>query len=487
MIRQFLTGTKTLLLNRPVSNGQILFPNDASEIYYDMNNVRRKVQGICYVQSNSDLSGIVNPEEKLYFSIGSRMLFAYDSSNNEFIQVNRTGVINNLTSTQRLALESCAEDCIYIDSDTMEAYIGVNLGSNSVSLSSFGNVFWRKIGESISNYNGLVDIKTNNKNVISTDNYGNISLGDNSNSININGDVRLDGSPINTPNGLLKLDNNGMIPSVFLQREKSDIVFTSDDLLNSKYIVMDSRICDFIVLDNDNRLVMPDRIQNGNNVEIDFSNFSVSGNWKISFTEYKVSNRKSETIHSSDLSNSKFTIGNCYIGTFSVLDAYGNEIIPDQQQVGNSVVLDFTGFPDDSFTIQFLGDVYNDSSNSQSSYRINRDITHVNNANLEINDFGAYHYVLSGNETFVFGNVEGDKIVNFKLYLTMPSTLVSFNWPLNIIWEEEPDVTSTNSLYMFTFEWNPILGKWLGNQFWPTIDMYSNSNSTSISNSSSIS
>lgn len=159
MIRQFLTGTKTLLLNRPVSNGQILFPNDASEIYYDMNNVRRKVQGICYVQSNSDLSGIVNPEEKLYFSIGSRMLFAYDSSNNEFIQVNRTGVINNLTSTQRLSLESCAEDCIYIDSDTMEAYIGVNLGSNSVSLSSFGNVFWRKIGESISNYNGLVDIK----------------------------------------------------------------------------------------------------------------------------------------------------------------------------------------------------------------------------------------------------------------------------------------------------------------------------------------
>jgi hypothetical protein len=85
-----------------------------------------------------------------------------------------------------MALTSCAEDCIYIDSDTMEMYVGINMSSNSSSISIFGNVFWRKIGESISNYNGLVNIRTNDKNVLSTDNNGNIEVGNESNSLSIN-------------------------------------------------------------------------------------------------------------------------------------------------------------------------------------------------------------------------------------------------------------------------------------------------------------
>ena len=209
MIRKFLTGAKTLLLNQPVVNGQILFPNNAPEIYIDINNTRRKLQGISYVQNDSDLSGISNPEEKLYFSIGSGLLFAYDSENQEFIQVNRTGVITNLTSSQRMALTSCAEDSIYIDSDTSIAYIGVNLGSNSGSLSSVP-VFWRRVGDSISNYNGLVDIKTNNKNIISTDSNGNITIGDDSNSVSINGRISIDRRLVQVNSTNLDIHDFGM-------------------------------------------------------------------------------------------------------------------------------------------------------------------------------------------------------------------------------------------------------------------------------------
>lgn len=222
MIRKFITGAKASLLNRSVVNGQILFPNDSTEIYFDMNNVRRKLQGICYVQHDSELSAISNPEEKLYFSTDSRMLFIYDFENEEFVQVNKTGVITNLTSSQRMDLLSCDENSIYIDSDTSVAYIGINSYSDSESSSSSSSssssisVLWRKVGESISNYNGLVDIKTNNKNVISTDSDGNVLVGDASNGISINGVFKLNGKINNTPGGVVTLNENGLIPKNFM-------------------------------------------------------------------------------------------------------------------------------------------------------------------------------------------------------------------------------------------------------------------------------
>lgn len=77
-----------------------------------------------------------------------------------------------------------------------------------------------------------------------------------------------------------------------------------------------------------------------------------------------------------------------------------------------------------------------------------------------------YIYNLIGNEVFEFNNEQ--QICSFRLYLTMPSNIVSFTLPTNIIWDQQPSFTETNSLYMLVFEWNPILNEWLGNQMWKT-------------------
>lgn len=340
MVRQFLSGTKAVLLNQPIVNGQILFPNDASEIYYDMNGTRRGVTGVSYVRYDSDLTGIVNPEEKLYFSLDSRRMFAYDASTQEFIQVNRTGVVNNLTSTQRLALESCAEDCIYIDTDTMEAYVGVNLGSNSASASLFGSVFWRKIGESISNYDGLVNIKTGNKNVLNSDGVE-IEVGNAETKINIIGSaVRINGEEL-----------FGSSDS------KEDIYITSSNVTNSKFVVTGANVGDFVIIDNNGYRVLPDEKQIASGVEIDFANFDIIGTWTISFIKYKVQERQSIYLTRSDIVDNKYVIRNCYLGIFTVVDANGEKILPDERQDGNDVIIDFTGFQDETFTIQFIGEI----------------------------------------------------------------------------------------------------------------------------------
>lgn len=81
-----------------------------------------------------------------------------------------------------------------------------------------------------------------------------------------------------------------------------------------------------------------------------------------------------------------------------------------------------------------------------------------------------YNYSIVGNEVFTFETpTNTNDAVNFRLYLTMPSTSVSFTLPTNIIWESEPDFTTTNALYMLVFEWNPVLNKWLGNQMWEPV------------------
>ena len=58
-----------------------------------------------------------------------------------------------------------------------------------------------------------------------------------------------------------------------------------------------------------------------------------------------------------------------------------------------------------------------------------------------------------------------------RLYLTTPSQLITFNLPSNILWDAAPNFSQTNSLYMFVFEWNPILNKWLGNQLWKPVSL----------------
>ena len=138
---------------------------------------------------------------------------------------------------------------------------------------------------------------------------------------------------------------------------RDDIEFTSSDLSDDKYIINNAKIGEFAVIDNDGYLIMPDEIQEGNNVEIDFTGFDVVGTWKILFIKYRVQDRQPETIYSTDLHDNKYTIINCFVGTFTVLDADGNKILPDIRQVDSNVIIDFSGFDDDSFVIQFIGNV----------------------------------------------------------------------------------------------------------------------------------
>lgn len=358
MIRQFLTGTKALLQNRPIVNGQILFPNDSSEVYYDINNVRRKVQGIFYIQSDSDLSGVVNPEEKLYFSASSGMLFFYDSGKQEFVQINRTGIITGNTSSQRTSLEHCAEDSIYVDSDTSELYVGVNINPTGV--------YWRKIGDNISNYNGQINLRTNNKNILSTDNSGNTTIGESSNSISINAkSFKLNGARENTANGVVVLGSDGyIIPSLIKSNKREDIEFSYSDLSDGKIILSDCYAGDFSVIDNDGKRVFPDEIQSGESVIVDFSSFSVTGTWKIHFRNFR-KERVTLKVKLSYLVDKKLTIENCYVGDFSVIDENGSRILPDEQQVGNNIVIDFDGFQDEYVTVIYP--VPYDCSNTQHS------------------------------------------------------------------------------------------------------------------------
>jgi hypothetical protein len=334
MFRQFLLGTKENIKNQSIVNGQILFSSNTSNIYYDINGIRREVSGILYVDSDSDLMRIAYPEEKLYISRDSKRVFAYNASTQEFIQVNRTGVVNNLTSSQRMALTSCAEDCIYIDSDTMEMYVGVNMSSNSSSISMFGNVYWRKIGESISNYDGLVNIRTNGENVISTDSNGNIEIGNESNSLSINAKkIYFNGNQQNTAGGMLVLDGSGRIPS--------------------------------------------------------------------------------------------------------------NLIPSGIQQSSNS------------------------SSTVQASVPF---ITNITNTSFTPTHNFIYHKDLSTGDSFSFTAPSDSSILSFRLYLSM-SEVVSFGFAQNIVWKESPNFATANSLYILSFEWNPIINKWLAEMAWGPISL----------------
>lgn len=106
-------------------------------------------------------------------------------------------------------------------------------------------------------------------------------------------------------------------------------------------------------------------------------------------------------------------------------------------------------------------------------------IENLNNTSFTPQNYKVYKYTISGDETFTFNSPSNiNEIINFRLYLITPSTLVSYNLPTNIIWENLPDLTELNSLYMFSFEWNPILNKWLGNQMWNPVSLQVSSSST---------
>ena len=394
MIRQFLSGTKAVLLNQPIVNGQVLFPNDASEIYYDMNGTRRGVTGVSYVRYDSDLTGIVNPEEKLYFSLDSRRMFAYDANTQEFIQVNRTGVVTNLTSAQRISLESCAEDCIYIDSDTMEAYVGVNLGSNSVSSSLFGSVLWRRVGESISNYNGQVNVRTNDKNVISTDQNGNISIGSNSTGVNVlTSNLKLNGNSTNTSGGLLVLDAKGMVPS--------DLISDSDKVTNKafRHAFTSSDVTEGTLRVSTYGCPVSISDDTGITYPLQFGSFTMDGK-------------------------------NVVINMMANLSAIGKEV---------------TG----TWYVNFA------SGGKETPAGVS--ITEHTESVFAPVDGAIYKHTIVAGETIELetANLTADRCATFELWLTMGATVVSFSLPDNLVWiSSAPSFGDINTLYALVIRWD---------------------------------
>ena len=81
-----------------------------------------------------------------------------------------------------------------------------------------------------------------------------------------------------------------------------------------------------------------------------------------------------------------------------------------------------------------------------------------------------YTYSVTDGDVIAFSTISNN-IFSFRLYLTLPNHLITFNLPSNIIWDTPPNFSQINSLYMFVFEWNPILQKWLGNQLWKPVSI----------------
>lgn len=80
-----------------------------------------------------------------------------------------------------------------------------------------------------------------------------------------------------------KFNKSNLVLKSDLPSPKEDIVFTSTSLSNSKLIVENATVGTFAILDNSNSLVIPNMKQVGTSVEVDFTGWTVTGNWTIKF------------------------------------------------------------------------------------------------------------------------------------------------------------------------------------------------------------
>ena len=80
-----------------------------------------------------------------------------------------------------------------------------------------------------------------------------------------------------------KFNKSNLVLKSDLPSPKEDIVFTSTSLSNSKLIVENATVGTFAILDNSNSLVIPNMKQVDTSVEIDFTGWTVTGNWTIKF------------------------------------------------------------------------------------------------------------------------------------------------------------------------------------------------------------
>lgn len=80
-----------------------------------------------------------------------------------------------------------------------------------------------------------------------------------------------------------KFNKSNLVLKSDLPSPREDIVFTSTSLSNSKLTVENATVGTFAILDNSNSLVMPNMKQVDTSVEIDFTGWTVTGNWTIKF------------------------------------------------------------------------------------------------------------------------------------------------------------------------------------------------------------
>ena len=70
-----------------------------------------------------------------------------------------------------------------------------------------------------------------------------------------------------------------------LPSPREDVIFTSSSLSSNKLIVENATVGTFAILDNSNSLVIPNMKQVDTSVEIDFTGWTVTGNWTIKFAQ----------------------------------------------------------------------------------------------------------------------------------------------------------------------------------------------------------
>ena len=71
--------------------------------------------------------------------------------------------------------------------------------------------------------------------------------------------------------------------AIIQRKRRTAIEFTVDDLSENKLLVSESMVGDFVVVDADGVMVIPVIQQIGNDVQIDFTDWTVTGTWKVIF------------------------------------------------------------------------------------------------------------------------------------------------------------------------------------------------------------
>lgn len=90
------TTTKRSKLNAiPITNGQIIYLSDSSEIYFDMNGERKSTSDIIQMDKEEDILNCLTPINKLYLAKDTGKLWKY--MNSDWVCISGSGEIADIT------------------------------------------------------------------------------------------------------------------------------------------------------------------------------------------------------------------------------------------------------------------------------------------------------------------------------------------------------------------------------------------------------